>query len=246
LTTLEIEIQDPVELDFKRRAEVFRMREQAVQQHPELLLARYRPSDAVFGQIRDNLPWWGMTGIFYYGSGDNSIAGPAEESRFLLNPYLLVGADFYHNWIGYPEAEVLKPGVALDCAPTQLRWNPLERRGEVTYNARCISGTNSRRFDLIAYNARDFNLNYIYVSYNESRNITKLDPPSAPYAIPHYIHQGNSCGYPGGCNNMSPPSPEIDSLEILGFPAEVVVWLWTSEPSSNSQPPDMIFLVRFL
>ena len=43
-----------------------------------------------------------------------------------------------------------------------------------------------------------------------------------------------------------PPSPEINSLEITGFPAEVVVWLWKNEPGSISQPSDMIFLVRFI
>jgi hypothetical protein len=242
---IEIEIQPPAEFDFKTQAEVLALREQAVELHPELLMVQYQPSEAVFGQIKDQLPWWGLAGIFYYGSGDQSIDGPSEESRFLLNPYMLVGADFYHTWIGYPEAEILKPGVALDCAPKKLVWNPQERRGEVTYSANCISGTNSRRFDLISYNARDFNLNYIYVAYDESSNITKDNRPSAPYAIPHYLHQGNSCRYPGGCNNMSPPSPEIDSLEITGFPAEVVVWLWKNEPGSISQPSDMIFLVRF-
>jgi hypothetical protein len=245
LSQFEIEIQEPIELDFLTRAEVFDLREQAVQRYPGLLQGRYRPSDAVFRQIRNKLPWWGMAGVFYYGSGEQSIEGASEESRFLLNPYLLVAADFYHNWIAVPEAEVLKPGVALDCAPQELLWNPRERWGLATYSANCIRGINNQHFDLISYNARDFNLNYIYVKYDESRNIAKEDPPTGPFKIPHYIHQGNSCGYPGGCNNMSPPSPEIDFLEITGFPAEVVVWLWEAEPSSPTQPPDMVFLVRF-
>ena len=245
LTTLEVPIRDPVEFDFMTRAEVLDLREQAVSQVPGLQLRAYRPSDQVFRQIRDNLPWWGMAGIFYYGAGEKSIDGPSEESRFLLNPYLLVAANFYHNWIAVPEAEVLKPGVALDCPPGELLLNPRERWGVATYSANCIRGTNNRRFDLISYNARDFNLNYIYVRYEESRNIAKEDPPTAPFAISHFLHQGDSCGYPGGCNNMSPPSPEIDFLEITGFPAEVVVWLWEAEPDSVDQPPDMVFYLRF-
>lgn len=243
---INLAIQPPIELDFKTRAEVLQLREQAVQRQAELILGTYRPAEAVFGQIEDHLPWWGLAGYFYYGSGDKSIEGLSEESRFLVNPYLLVGADFYHNWKDQPESEILRPGVALDCAPAQLRWYPKARRGEVTYNAACVAQTNSRLFDLIAYNARDMNLNYLYVVSDDSRNISKPDLPTRPYAIPHYLHRGGSCGYPGGCNNMSPPTPEIDALEIIEFPAQVVVWLWQDEPSTVTQAPDMVFVIQFL
>ena len=222
-----------------------KLRIEAVNRHVELIDGTYRPSEAVFGQIEDNLPWWGIAGIFYYGLGEKSIMGPSEESRFLLNPYLLVGVDLYHNWAHVSEAQILAPGVSLDCAPTQLSWYPSERRAEVTYSAACVARTNSRYFDLISYNARDMNLNYIYVSYVDSHNISKPDPPAEPYAIPHYIHRGDSCGYPGGCNNMSPPSPVIDGLEITDFPSHVEIWLWQDEPNAISQPPDMKFVIQF-
>ncbi len=243
---IEIEIAAPAEFDFQTRTQVLGLRQQAVGQHPELLGGKYRPSGAVFGQIEDGLPWWGLAGQFYYGPGEQSIEGASEESRFLLNPFLLLAADFYHNWQGRPESEISRRGFVFACPPTQLRWFPDERRGEVNYDADCIRRTNSRTFDLIAYNARDFNLNYVYVWYDESRNIAKRNPPERPYAIPHFLHRGGSCGYPGGCNNMSPPSPEIDALEITDFPAFVLVWLWEEQPDDRSQPPDMVFVVRFL
>jgi len=89
------------------------------------------------------------------------------------------------------------------------------------------------------------NLNYIYVSYADSQNITKGEKLSTAYAIPHFIHQGGSCGYPGGCNNMSPPTPEIDGVEITGYPAKIVAWLWEEEPNSIEETPDMIFVLYF-
>ena len=88
-------------------------------------------------------------------------------------------------------------------------------------------------------------MNYIYVSYEDYYNISKQNPPTAPYAIPQYIHQGGSCGYPGGCNNMSPPTPEIDSIRITGLPARTVTWLWRQKPASLEEPPDMVFVIYF-
>jgi hypothetical protein len=245
VAALEIAIQPPAELDFKSKAEVLAWREEAVRRYPDLLAGDYKPAESIFGQIEDGLPWWGLAGYFYYGPGGKSIEGLSEESRFLLNPYLLVGVDLYHNWQSLPEREITRSGFALDCPPTQLRWQPSAARAEAVYEARCVARTNSRLFDLIAYNARDMNLNYIYVSYADSHSISKPNPPSAPYAIPQYIHRGGSCGYPGGCNNMSPPTPEIDALEITGFPAEAVIRLWTRKPASVEQTPDMVFVIQF-
>ena len=31
---------------------------------------------------------------YFHGTGDDSIAGPSEEFHFILNPFLLVAADF--------------------------------------------------------------------------------------------------------------------------------------------------------
>lgn len=249
LETLDLPLQAPTELDFATKAEVFRLRTEAVLKHPDLIIGGYRPANAVFGQIEDGLPWWGTLGNFYYGSGEKSIEGLAEESRFILNPYLLVAAEIHSYWDPNLIAEnaARQPDFLLYCAPSQLRWQPRVAYAEVLYSAQCVQQAPSRFFDLIAYNARDLNLNYIYVSYTDSVNITKFDQPTAAYAIPHFIHRGGSCGYPGGCNNMSPPSPEIDSLEVTGYPAQVVIWLWSRRPASleAAPAPDLIFVIHF-
>jgi len=261
VSDLDIAIQPPAELDFKSKAEVLEARKAAVLQHPDLISGEYEPSDAVLGQVEDNRPWWGITGNFYYGPGERSIEGPSEETRFLLNPYLLVAVEFdglFYSWDTrrITEADLRRPDFPFYCEAGQLRWSPREERAEVAYNlSACLARTNpwtsqplglaEAYFSLIAYNARDMNLNYIYVSYPDSRNISKSDAPTSAYANPQYLHRGGSCGYPGGCNNMSPDTPEISWINITELPAEAVVWLWRKRPWSVKQSPDMVFVIHF-
>ncbi|MBI5839719.1 MAG: hypothetical protein HZB19_06425 [Chloroflexi bacterium] len=238
---LNIAIQEPLELDFKSKAEVLQIRSDTVQKYPQLLAREYIPFEAVFGQIVDGLPWWGLAGQIYYGRGLQSIEGESEETRFILNPYLLVAADFY--WTDGSMDAV--SALSFYCAPRGLYWRPRDAAAEVTYDADCITQPHhAPYFDLIAYNARDFNLNYIYVSYPDSLNLTKSQAPDEPYANPQFIHRGNSCGYPGGCNNMSPQTPEIGRIRIIDFPASLVIWLWKDQPTSIEQPADMTFIIH--
>ncbi len=232
--TLDISIQSPVDLDGMTKSKVLELRRAAVLQHSNLLTSEYTPSEAVFGQIVDGLPWWGIEGQFRNGPGQKSPEGTSEEARFILNPYLLVAADFYG---------ITTPPYI--CVPRFLSWQPFASHAEVFYEAACVTKVNYSPFDLIAYNARDLNLNYIFVDYTQSRNVAHRNPPIAAYAIPHYIHQGGSCGYPGGCNNMSPRSPEIDALSVTDLPASVVTHLWHNRPSSPNDKPDMTFVIRF-
>src|SRR5574341_1634331 len=221
---IDIAIQPTVELDFMSKDDVLKLRVEAVKKYPELIVGEYEPAEAVFGQIVNGRPWWGTMGLFYYGPGEQSIEGTSEESRFILNPYLLVAADFYGRSDGQPNSP-------LYCAPGRLHWEPAAALAEAYYDGACVAQMDGR-FDLIVYNARDMNLNYIYVRYADSQNISKPDPADYAYAIPQFIHQGGSCGYPGGCNNMSPPTPEIDGLTVTRLPAKVVAWLWATQPAS--------------
>ncbi len=164
LEALDIPLQPPIELDFAAKAEVLQLRTEAVLNYPDLIISEYRPTYAVFDQVEDGLPWWGTLGNFYYGPGEQSLEGPAEESRFILNPYLLVAAEVHSYWDrnALPEASARQPDFPLYCAPSQLRWQPRAAYAEVSYSAQCVQQVKSNFFDLIVYNARDLNLNYIY------------------------------------------------------------------------------------
>ena len=249
LATVEevnVAIQRPIELDGKRKSEIYVLRAVTANRHPDLLAKKYKPSDQVFGGIANELPWWGMIGQVYYGPGPPSIEGPSEESRFLTNPYMMVAADPVYTWKKRAsEATASEEGFQFVCPPRRLLWYPMESQAYLSYSAQCASKLRYQRINLIAYNARDLNLKYLYVSYDDSLNVTKREMPETALEIPHYIHQGDSCGYPGGCNNMSPASPELDGLQITGFPAQIVIWLWEMEPNSIEQQPDVRYVIRF-
>jgi hypothetical protein len=260
LAEVEVQLNPAVELDWMTRADVLDLRREAVYRYPDLIAGDYQPSEAVFGQIEDGRPWWGFKGQFY-GSGSRSIEGPAEESRYIVNPYLLVAANTWFSGAMWGGTRITKkdldhPDFPYYCLPESLWWWPEEARAEVVYPvSRCLDRMNqwtiepqsasSAIFDLVAYNARDMNLSYMYVAYADSLNISKDDPPRRPYAIPQYIHRGRSCGYPGGCNNMSPSCPEIQRISIEALPAQATIRLWEHKPLSVERPPDMTFVIRF-
>jgi hypothetical protein len=245
--SIEIRLNPLMDLNFKTKAEVLNLRSDAISQYPELMAGEYMPSDAVFGQIVDGLPWWGILGAFHYGPGGKSILGPSLHSASIVNPYLLVVPDFHMRWdAGAVEGMNEQMGFdSLYCVPRSLRWHPKLGRAEVSYDGACLLKNRVGAFSLAAFNARDLNLRYMYVSYRDSRNILKTGEPTEAYENPQYIHQGGSCGYPGGCNNMSPATPPIDNIRILGLPVTVVIHLWENDPGSIDKAPDMQYTMHF-
>lgn len=243
----DIELQPLAELDFKTKSEILSLRSDLVSRYSHLIAGAYRPSNAVFGQIVDGAPWWGVWGAYHYGSGVRSIAGPSLHSESILNPYLLVAPDFNMRWrVGAFERIDEQSGHNLFyCPPRNLRWYPKLGLAEVAYDAECLRKNRPHSFSLVALNARDFNLNYIYVSYRDSRNIFKENEPAGAYENPQYIHRGGSCGYAGGCNNMSPQTPPIDDIQIVGWPVKVVIHLWERNPGPVQKPPDIEYIMYF-
>ena len=241
---IELDIHSPISLNFKSRDEVLRLRTEKIMRNRQLLTSPYVPTPAVFGQIADGAPWWGNEGIFYHGPGPHSIEGHSLQSRYLLNPFLLVAPEFHDDWQFQGTATEASP-LPPYCAPQDLRWRTQDAYAEVTYAASCIAMRQMKKFDLVAFNASDFGLKYIFVSYAESKNVTKQNAPTNAYRNPQLIHKGGSCGYPGGCNNMSPTTPAIDGIQLLGLPAFIMVYLWKEQPNSVSQAPDMRFVIHF-
>jgi hypothetical protein len=89
----------------------------------------------VFGGIGDGKSWIGIVGYSYYGQGEKIIEGPAEESRFIANPFLLIGVDDPRcaPVAQYPELRESLPPKAIYPAPKRLRWSSDGTSGTVTY-----------------------------------------------------------------------------------------------------------------
>jgi len=265
---LDLTLQPPMELDNLPSAEILRLRQEATARYPALLAGSYTPSREIF-RIASGLPWWGIAGQFYYGKGEHSVEGPAEESRFLLNPYLLVGAELsgLSIWSGGERAlawdkariaaqDLADPDFPHYCPVVGLHWWPLDARAEATYDvSACLAAMNGwtlyplgvadASFDLVAYNARDLGLAYLYWSPEDSQNLSASDAMQGPIAISQFIHRGSSCGFSGGCNNMSPRVPELCGIQIERLPARAVIRLWRDRPASAEQSADMTFVLVF-
>lgn len=259
--TVDVSIGNPVPLNYLTRKDIFKLRKDAIEKYPYLLSGSYTPCETVFGQMEDKKPWWGIVGAAYWGKGNRSIEGAAEESRYLINPYLLVGLNSGTCDIidrrKFDEKELEKPDFPFFWEPTKLTWWPTQARAEVTYD---VSGFQSRiakfpetpdrkdyekRFMVVLYNARDFNLNYWRSSPTKSKNVVNAKMKGAePVLIEQMIHCGNTCGYPGGCNNMSPGRDSTDEWSYTTLPAEFHVEMWKQKPADDSVAPDFTFVVH--
>lgn len=248
---ISVEIQPMAELDFKTKSEIYEMRRNAVRRYPALYDEPYEPDETVFSKIEDKKPWWGILGLCYYSSGEQSIAGPSEESRFILNPFLLVGLDEGNAYrINNPD---LKP-KAIYPVPENLVWREDRSYARVKYDICAFSmdaygyltkWDKEHTFLLVAYNARDLGFKYMHVIEKRSRNILSFDTATEALFIPYLLHCGSSCGYTGGCNNMSPNAPQF-MIKVLELPASVYIKLWKTKPRHLRQAADMVFVIDMI
>ncbi len=126
-----------------------------------------------------------------------------------------------------------------------LRWYPRESKAEVTFNAAGIRRVSGIPIDLVAYNARNFGLDYVYVSFNDSSNVSKENAAPAALNNTQFLRKDDGCNYPGGCNSITPRIPQLEHIRIDSLPAEIVVWFWRDDPKTLVKPPDMTFVLRF-
>jgi len=257
---LTIPTQPPQNLNFKTKAEILAIRSALVNSQPQLLANEYVPSNEVFGALQDSKPWWGLQGEAFWGAGPRSIEGDSEESRFFLNPLMLVGANGYAfniwNTEKITDADLANPHFPYNWRPTSIRFWPAQSVGEVVY---AVSDYNEQldklrdrlkvqqimpMFALVAYNARDFGYHWLWVDPDLSTNIQSLNQSASATEIRQFMHCGGSCGYPGGCNNMSPGIAALDRMRYTALPAMAYIQLWKNKPQSVQDTPDMTFLVR--
>lgn len=96
-------------------------------------------------------------------------------------------------------------------------------------------------------NARDVGLNYWKVDERKSKHIQLQEPRRYDHPIQsaQFYHVGYSCGYPGGCNNLSPFEPELNGIVIESFPALLHFDLWNSFDEKSPTQPDFSFVIDF-
>lgn len=251
----------PISLNYLTREDILAKRSAEVMKYPMLMRSKYTPFHPIWGAIEDKKPWWGLAGAAVFDSGEKSMLGLSEESRFLMNPYMLVGANPNTTGIWNPShftnKEIMDPTFPYFWLPESIYIDPARSLGAVSYNLtdfqKAIQSTGklkgpvqTNRFSLVAYNARDMGYNFILFKADKSIHITSDNPATDPVFIRQMLHCGGTCGCRTTCcNNMSPFMPEIDRMRISRLPARATVYLWKEDPGDASTPPDMVFLLEF-
>lgn len=254
-STYNISINEPTELDFLSKQQVFDIRKQYAAMYPAFIHANYTPSDAVFGRIEDNKPWWGLIGVMFAGPGQHSIDGLSEESRVINNPLLLfmVDPNFWFVDLKLGGASIYPKPVSLSFQPSKKTINVVyditnyntEANNYLVKNANETFG-GSNNYTLEGVNARDFGYNYAYaysiqnIRFADSGN----DLSTKVQQLLDFLHTGGSCGYPDGCNNASPTQKFLDFTEIA-LPAQLKISLWKQMPRDEYAPADLYYIINF-
>ncbi|MDZ4834389.1 MAG: hypothetical protein SGJ27_11485 [Candidatus Melainabacteria bacterium] len=258
VSSVDITIVPPEDFNFKTRMQLSLLRYKAAMRYPQLLCKQYVPDSATFGQIADKKPWWGVIGLAYYGAGNNSIKGVSVQSMDFLNPYLLVS----DNTVGplpkdkVSEQDLWSTKLPMQMQATNLKWYPQAKRAEVTYERSQYEQEMSTKFNFTRFklrgqtsltmtNARDLGFNYVYIPASWASNVKIGSAMKTAMPIPHFIHCGGGCGYPGGCNNVSPATDWTDRFEIEKLPAKIGFSFWIDAPKTGREPPDMTFIVNY-
>lgn len=254
-----------VELDNKSPEDILRLRTRAAVRHSDLIHEEYEPSD-VFHKIAGNsVDWTGTLGKF--GSDtENRSDGPADASRVLLNPLLLVSADIWpldaslnrikmspHSFGKRKMREYLsgRTDIPFLCDPVGLVWEPTESRASVTYDVGAFLAARRQtdrsqvtlgamtEVDFNLLNARDLNLNYAYTSPRFTKNVVMIgDHDQAVKLEDSIVADGHRL-------DTSNTFPEGSFLLTGSFPASVEFLLWKRAPRGSRSRPDLRFTVRF-
>ena len=161
IESLGIPIADMQEFDLAAKAHIYALRTKEVERYAFLLRKPYAISEAVFGPIEGQKAWWGILGISYFGNGPKSINGPSEESRFILNPYLLVALS---EAFAFSVNNASLSPAAVYPRPVSLAWDTDKNYAKAVYDLGGYFRLAKRykfrspevnTFELVAYNARD-------------------------------------------------------------------------------------------
>lgn len=250
-------------------AQLLAIRKQRVGAPQQFMAREYIPSSVVFGALRSSGPWVSEAGFWALGRGMNSQEGSSHESLYILNPYLLVGAELWGLSIwsrgGQDPAIRWNPAVVkvddltrkefpLHPQPSRLLWHG--NSAEVTYNvsvflleAAPYVLTPPKReniwFGLSAVNARD--LGFDFISFNPKASSNVRDAGTGGDILPLNDHYEWSTKWdPKTPTNYRPlPPTELNNFSISTLPATAVLNLWRNVPKESGSAPDFQMKINF-
>jgi hypothetical protein len=195
--------------------------------------------------MADGKPWWGLLGLSFFGEGPRVFEGDSSLSRFIENPYLLVGAG--EVWANVVRATDETPHPIYP-RPLYLGFDAELRRGWARYDVTSFYKEGAKlgyreprdkSLSLTALNAADLGLPYVYVDGSVSDNLGLV--PRFVERVRENVHAGR-CSDAGDCNIVS---KGID-IALERLPARVALRLWRQAPASSADPPDVWFVLELV
>lgn len=252
-----LKVNPTSEYDYLSKQQIFDIRKQHVK-NSLFTKNNYKPNTAVFGSIVDNKPWWGSikcNQLNYKGDYHENIQGPSKVSVLMNNPNTLVGLSMpYIPWDIGTNKEFCTSDYS-NFLPISLQHDEKNKLIVAKYELTKkflkfrsnINGQSSRYvIQLSGLNARDFGYDYMYIfdtknikMYSEYNNATKDIS-----TFRDYIHQGGSCKYKDGCNNISPMQNDL-MFSVRRLPAEINIKLWKKKPINKYVKADMYYKIIF-
>ncbi len=252
----ELWVNPPSEYNNLRKDEIYSLRKAYVK---DSLFDTddYEPNERVFGQIQDYKPWWGSQKcrpLNYSGDYHESIEGESKQSIQINNPNALVGLSSpYIPWDVEENADFCNSEYSR-FIPKALKYSKKDNLIVAEYEVSKefpniyvnISGKGYRYpIQLSGLNALDFGYKYIYAFDTKNIDMTYSDNiTQTPGMFRDYIHVGGSCGYEGGCNNISPMQND-KMISVKALPAEINLKLWKKQPHDKYSKADMYYRIIF-
>ncbi len=261
-----IKINKPVNFSYMPKEQIYKLRNNAVQ---DSIFRNYyyKPSEYVFGQIISGKPWISVNGCWSI-DGDAEVDNLSEESRFILNPSILVHIDYpmlssrtkdNQNFCN------LQNNFFTRLLPTSAEYSKQNNRitttysqglpyGAETYKRDVAMGAYQAHYNFNGINARDLGYRYVYLDKSKSKLnntifIGNNNISNNVQEFKNFIHLGGSCRVEGGCNNGSPYQSELGFM--IGNRSNQKLYkyylkLWKNKPASPEDEADIVQIIRII
>lgn len=247
---VNIPISPLKELSGLSKAEILKLRTDAVNTSPIFSDMSYEPSPEVF-KIDDGMPWISVYSALNWAKAtdEQKARGVSRDSAGILNPELL----YYVSATQGQNADVHYVVLYkdFDFLPYKAEYNPATKTITVHIKNDRVEHGRYQTISLADANAHDLGYNYAYMnSYNNigfytEKNYRNNSLKSGIKRITGWYMHGPACGLPGGCNNYAPYWQYYNEFYLDGLPASINIKLWKNKPENVNQDADINYQMIF-
>ena len=247
-----IQVNQARELDSLNTKQIFKIRESMLKEYPILKQEKEDSSKiAAFYLMKHKSPWVGVKGSMCYGGNSSLITeGVSAESRFIDNPFALIGIE-ENNTLNLLKNKGNCPSSYFYLK--KLSYDDETKTFDAIYN---ISDhiKNIKKFSIKkslivgtsfnGLNAHAFNINYAKAV--KMRNIVFETTPNIStnvFKFKDYIFFSTTCKYRNGCNISRSYQAQL-SFKTTKLPADITFHLWRLDPLGIETEPDIIFNIH--